>query len=71
MKTFFKNRYGKVSVAVAPLLVAAGSASATVADDITAAFTAAEANVTLAAGGVIGVVAIMTGIGFIIGLLRK
>jgi hypothetical protein len=68
---FIKTKFGKVVAVASTSALVVGNASATVADDITAAFTAAEANVTLAAGGVIGVVAIMTGIGFIIGLLRK
>jgi len=50
---------------------AAGVASADVGADISAAFTGANANVTTAAGGVIALVAVVTGIGLIISLLRK
>jgi hypothetical protein len=50
---------------------AAGSAHADVAADISAAFAGANTNVTLAVGGVIALVAIVTGVGLIVSLLRK
>jgi hypothetical protein len=68
---FFKTWFGKVVAVASGFVAAVSTASADVATDITAAFTAAESNVTLAAGGLIGVVAIMTGIGFIISLLKR
>lgn len=61
------NRY----TAGAALLGTAGIASADIATDITAAFTGATSNVTLAAGGIVTLVAVVTGIGLIVSLLRK
>lgn len=70
MNKFFKTRSGKV-VAVAAGSLAASSAFADTAATITGAFTGASANVQLAVGGVITLVAIVTGVSLIIGLLRK
>lgn len=60
---------------VAPVVTLAvagiGSAHATIGEDITGAFTAGEANLGLAAAGVISMVAVVTGIGFIVSMLRK
>ncbi|MDP1771753.1 MAG: hypothetical protein Q8L15_05660 [Methylobacter sp.] len=39
--------------------------------DITAAFAAGQANLGLAAAGIITMVAVVTGIGFIVSMLRK
>jgi len=67
LKKFASNKYAQG----AALMGAAGVASADVGADIAAAFTGANANVTTAAGGVIALVAVVTGIGLIISLLRK
>ncbi|AEG00736.1 hypothetical protein [Methylomonas methanica] len=48
-----------------------GSANATVAEDITAAFSSGSVNLGLAASGVIAMVAVVTGIGFVVSMLRK
>jgi hypothetical protein len=53
------------------LMGSAAAAHADMATDIGAAFTAAESNVGLAAGGVVALVAVVTGIGLIVSLLRK
>lgn len=66
-----QSKAAKAGAVGSALMAAAATASADTAADITAAFTAAESNVTLAAGGIIGVVAIITGIGIIVSLLRR
>lgn len=58
-------------VAGSALFSAAGVSSATVAADITGAFAAGQANLGLAAAGVITMVAVLTGIGLIVSMLRK
>lgn len=47
------------------------SAFATTAEDIGAAFSGAEANVGLGVSGIIGVVALITGVTIVITLLKK
>jgi hypothetical protein len=59
-------------VAGSALFTAAGVASATdVGTTITSAFSAGQANLGLAAAGVITMVAVLTGIGLIVSMLRK
>ncbi len=53
------------------LVMSASAASADVGTAITAAFDAGEANLGLAATGVIAMVAVLTGIGLIVSMLRK
>ena len=53
------------------LMAAAGAASAAVGDTITSAFASAQTNFGLAATGLITAVAVLTGIGLIVSLLRK
>ena len=65
----FGGRY--VAPAVALTAVGIGSANATLATDITAAFASGGSNLAVAATGVIGMVAVVTGIGFIVSMLRK
>ena len=60
-----------VAPAVALSVAGVGAANATVAETISSAFTAGEANLTLAATGVITMVAVLTGIGLIVSMLRK
>ena len=57
----------------ATLLSVAGFASATgtIGDTITGAFSAGQTNLGLAAAGVITMVAVLTGIGLIVSMLRK
>jgi hypothetical protein len=49
----------------------AGIASADIATDITSAFTTGQTHLTLAAGGVIAMVAVLTGVGLVVSMLRK
>jgi cyanate permease len=60
----------KASVA-AGLMAVAGYASADLATVITGAFSSAQTNFGLAATGLITAVAVLTGIGLIVSLLRK
>ncbi|EIC29839.1 MULTISPECIES: hypothetical protein [Methylomicrobium] len=67
LKQAFFNRYA----AGAALLGATAASHADMSSDISAAFTGATSNVTLAAGGVVALVAVVTGISLIVSLLRK
>lgn len=60
-----------VAPVVALTAVGVGSAYADVGADITAAFGTGATNLGLAATGVIAMVAVVTGIGFIVSMLRK
>lgn len=53
------------------LAVSSGSAFADTGADITAAFAAGQTNLGLAAAGVITMVAVLTGIGLVVSMLRK
>jgi|APLak6261673822_1056097.scaffolds.fasta_scaffold84189_1 hypothetical protein len=67
MYKFFKKLLAGLGLSVAAISAAFADTAAT----ITGAFTGASANVQLAVGGVITLVAIVTGVSLIIGLLRK
>ncbi len=49
----------------------AGAASADIGGTITSAFSAGQTNLGLAAAGVVTMVAVLTGIGLIVSMLRK
>jgi hypothetical protein len=67
VKNFASNKLVQGSA----LMGSAAAAHADVAADISAAFAGANTNVTLAVGGVVALVAIVTGVGLIVSLLRK
>jgi len=58
-------------VAGSALFVAANAAFADTGTTITSAFTAGQTNLGLAAAGVITMVAVLTGIGMVVSMLRK
>ncbi|MCQ8104686.1 hypothetical protein NP590_11265 [Methylomonas sp. SURF-2] len=60
-----------VAPVVALSIVGVSAAHATIGEDITAAFASGSINLGLAAAGVISMVAVVTGIGFIVSMLRK
>lgn len=64
------KKYSPALIAVGSMLVA-GTASAAVGDDITAAIDAGKANVTLVAAGLIGIAAIMTAVGIVVSALKR
>ncbi|MDO9139647.1 MAG: hypothetical protein Q7U38_04900 [Methylobacter sp.] len=66
-KKFFRSS----SLVAASTLGYTGASSADVGATITSAFAAGEANLGLAAAGVITMVAVLTGIGLIVSMLRK
>lgn len=61
----------KILLSGALLASSVGVASADTGTVITAAFTAGQANLALAAAGVITMVAVLTGIGLVVSMLRK
>jgi hypothetical protein len=61
----------KTAVAGAALGFSGFAGAVGVGDTITAAFAAGQANLGLAAAGVITMVAVLTGIGMIVSMLRK
>lgn len=65
------NLTKKVLAPVAALSLTASQAFATTAEDITGAFSTGSTNLGLAVTGMIGMVAIVTGVGFIVSMLRK
>lgn len=68
-----KSKMKNLSRAALASAAAVGSSMALAIDDtvVTAAQTAAETSVTNASNGLIGIVAIIVGIGMVIALLRK
>jgi hypothetical protein len=73
MKKFglLKSRTFKSSAVVVSLLAAASSAHADIAADIAAAGAAGETNVGLAITAVIGIAALVMGIGVVLSLLKR
>jgi|GEM_PF-1804511 len=69
-KTTLK-RLGGALAAGSGLLAVSGAASADIGTDITSAFSLGQTNLGLAAAGVITMVAVLTGIGLIVSMLRK
>lgn len=64
-------KHSKKILVGSALASAAGVASADIGATITSAFEAGQANLGLAAAGVITMVAVLTGIGLIVSMLRK
>jgi hypothetical protein len=61
----------KILLSGALLASSVGVASADTAAAITGAFSAGQANLVLAAAGVVTMVAVLTGIGLVVSMLRK
>lgn len=68
----FLKKFTATKVALVSTIVAfSGTASANITEQLTAAVTAGESNVTLAVGGIITISALLFGLGAIVSLMKR